>query len=151
MNDLTTQLHLAKGYHARAYTNDYILCFVVDYHFSAVKMDNMDVATLVAISSVSRTASKKGGVASLRFRPTNAIKRSIIEMGNVVYKTSKANFEALCKDSKYNKGEVAEQLVTWNVFGAAWNKDSVPFTDGADISHYQIKFQGATFCTERQL
>lgn len=151
MNDLTIQLALTRAYHNRAYTNDYIFCFTWAGMFYAVKMENADVATLNAISTVSRTSSKRGGYAALRFRPTNVVKRAIVEMGNVVYKSTKANFDALCKSSKYNKGEVAEMLVTEKVFGEKWVKDSVPFTDGADVSHYQVKFQGATFCTEREL
>lgn len=151
MTDVTIHLNLANAYHANAYTNDYIFCFVLDYKFYAVKMENMDVTTLVAISNVDRTSSKRGGYAALRFRPTNAIKRAIVEMGNVVYKCTAANFKAECESNKYNKGENAERLVTEHVFGEKWVKDSVPFTDGADVSHYQIKFQGATFATERQL
>lgn len=151
MTDVTIHLNLANAYHANAYTNDYIFCFILDYKFYAVKMENMDVTTLVAISNVDRTSSKRGGYASLRFRPTNVIKRAIVEMGNVVYKCTAANFKAECESNKYNKGENAERLVTEHVFGETWVKDSVPFTDGADVSHYQIKFQGATFATERQL
>lgn len=151
MNDVTMHLNLANAYHANAYTNDYIFCFTWAGLFYAVKMENVDVATLTAISSVSRTSSKRGGYASLRFRPTNAIKRAIVEMGNVVYKSTAANFAAECAGNKYNKGENAERIVTEKVFGEKWVKDSVPFTDGADVSHYQIKFQGATFATERQL
>ena len=151
MTDVTIHLNLANAYHANAYTNDYIFCFILDYKFYAVKMENMDAATLVAISNVDRTSSKRGGYAALRFRPTNAIKRAIVEMGNVVYKCTAANFKTECESNKYNKGENAERLVTEHVFGETWVKDSVPFTDGADVSHYQIKFQGATFATERQL
>ena len=110
-------------------------------------MDDVDARTLVLFTTTDRASSKRGGYVTLRFRPTNAIKRAIVEMGNVVYKCSKANFEATCKDSKYNKGEVAEMLVTEKVFGETWHKDSVPFTDGADVNHYQVKFQGATFCS----
>ena len=151
MKDITTHIQLAKAYHSMAFTNDYIFCFIYDYSFYAVKLDNMDTATLVALSSISRTSSKRGGFAALRFRPTNAIKRSIIEMGNVVYKCSKAAFEDLCNSNKYNKGENAELIVTEKVFGEKWVKDSVPFTDGTDVDKYQVKFQGATFATERQL
>lgn len=151
MNDLTIHLNLTNGYHNAAYTNDYVFCFTWAGMFYAVKMENVDVATLIAISSVSRTSSKRGGYASLRFRPTNDVKRAIVEMGNVVYKCTAANFKAECESNKYNKGENAERLVTEKVFGEKWVKDSVPFTDGADVSHYQVKFQGATFCTERQI
>lgn len=151
MNDLTLQLQLVNAYHNAAYTNDYVFCFVCDACFYAVKMENVDAATLNAISTVSRTSSKRGGYAALRFRPTNAVKRAIIEMGNVVYKATRASFVAECKANKYNKGENAERIVTERVFGETWVKDSVPFTDGADVSHYQVKFEGATFATERQL
>lgn len=151
MNDVTMHLNLANAYHNAAFTNDYIFCFTWAGLFYAVKVENMDVATLTAISNVDRTSSKRGGYASLRFRPTNAIKRAIVEMGNVVYKCTAANFKAECESNKYNKGENAERLVTEHVFGETWVKDSVPFTDGADVSHYQIKFQGATFATEHQL
>lgn len=151
MNDVTMHLNLANAYHTNTYTNDYIFCFTWAGLFYAVKMENVDVATLTAISSVSRTSSKRGGYASLRFRPTNDVKRAIVEMGNVVYKSTAANFKAECENNKYNKGENAERIVTEKVFGEKWVKDSVPFTDGADVSHYQIKFQGATFATERQL
>lgn len=151
MNDVTMHLNLANAYHNAAFTNDYIFCFTWAGLFYAVKMENVNVATLTAISSVSRTSSKRGGYASLRFRPTNDVKRAIVEMGNVVYKCTAANFKTECESNKYNKGENAERLVTEHVFGETWVKDSVPFTDGADVSHYQIKFQGATFCAERQL
>ena len=151
MNDLTLHLTLTNAYHTRAFTNDYIFCFTWGGLFYAVKMEDVDLATLIAISNVDRTSSKRGGYATLRFRPTNAVKRAIVEMGNVVYKCTAANFAAECKDNKYNKGENAERIVTEQVFGEKWVKDNVPFTDGADVSHYQIKFQGATFATERQL
>ena len=151
MTNTTIQILMCEGYTRIAFTHDYMFCFILDGMFYVVKMDNVDARTLVLFTVLSRTSSKRGGYAALRFRPTNAIKRTIVEMGNVVYKCTKANFDAMCKASKYNKGEVAEMLVTEKVFGETWHKDSVPFTDGADVSHYQVKFQGATFCTERQL
>lgn len=151
MKNATIQLQLARAYHTLAFTNDYIFCFIYGHMFYAVKMDNVDLATLVAISIVSKTSSKRGGFAALRFRPTNAVKQSIIEMGNVVYKCTEDAFMALCNSNKYNKGENAELIVTEKVFGEKWVKDSVPFTDGADVDRYQVKFQGATFATERQL
>ena len=151
MKDLTTTIVMCEGYTRIAFTHDYMFCFILDGMFYVVKMDNVDARTLVLFTTTDHASSKRGGYATLRFRPTNAIKRAIVEMGNVAYKCSKANFEAICKDSKYNKGEVAEMLVTEKVFGETWHKDSVPFTDGADVNHYQVKFQGATFCTERQL
>ena len=40
-------------------------------------------------------------------------------------------------------------------FGQKWEKDNVPFTEDGDITidgiAYQIKYQKATFCTEKSL
>ena len=151
MNDTTTHIIMCDAYTRDAYTHDYIFTFVLDRMFYAVKMESVDARTLVLFTCLDRAAKSKGGAVSLRFRPTNAIKRAIVEMGVVVYKCSAASFDALCKSNKYDKGENAEKLVTEMVFGETWHKDSVPFTDGADVSHYQVKFQGATFCKETQL
>ncbi len=151
MKDLTTHVTMCDGYDSVSFTHDYIFSFTLDHMFYAVKMENVDARTLVLLTCIDRAAKSKGGAVSLRFRPTNAIKRAIIEMGIVVYKCSAAAFAALCESNKYNKGENAEKLITEMVFGETWHKDSVPFTDGADVSHYQVKFQGATFCKETQL
>lgn len=150
-NTTTDHILMCDAYTRISYTHDYVFAFVLDGMFYAVKMDNVDSRTLVLFTTTSRASSKRGGYATLRFRPTTAIKRAIVEMGNVVYKCNKAAFVAMCNSNKYNKGENAEKLITEKVFGETWYKDSVPFTDGADVSHYQIKFEGATFCTEKQL
>ena len=64
---------------------------------------------------------------------------------------SEEYFERLFADSKYNRGEIFEKLVT-EYFGQVWEKDNVPFTQAGDIEidgiAYQIKYQKATFCTE---
>jgi hypothetical protein len=63
-------------------------------------------------------------------------------------------FETLVEESKYNKGEIFEKLVTEN-FGQEWTKDNVPFTKGGDLTvngiAYQIKFEKATFTNEKTL
>ena len=63
-------------------------------------------------------------------------------------------FEMLCNESKYNKGEIFEKLVTER-FGQTWEKDSVPFTDDGDLTvdgiAYQIKFESASFINEKQM
>ena len=58
------------------------------------------------------------------------------------------------EESKYNRGEIFEKLVT-EFYGQKWEKDNVPFTDDGDLTvngiAYQIKFQKATFTSEKQL
>ena len=63
-------------------------------------------------------------------------------------------FNEQVANSKYNKGEIFERLVTeW--YGQEWEKDNVPFTDDGDLTvdgiAYQIKYEQATFITEAQM
>lgn len=152
MSNLNLHLNLARGYHRTAFTNNYVFTFILDYKFYAVKMADLPLETLVAISCVSRASSKRGGAATLRFRPTNAIKRTIVEMGNAYVLATKAGFEELVKSNKYNKGENAEKLVTEQMFGQTWEKDSVSYKVAGDVFAdgiaWQHKHEGATFCKE---
>ena len=63
-------------------------------------------------------------------------------------------FDDMVKESKYNKGEIFEKLVT-EQYGQEWEKDSVPFTKAGDIEingiAYQIKYEAANFTTEKTL
>lgn len=67
---------------------------------------------------------------------------------------SKEFFETTAKESKYNKGEIFEKLVT-EYFAQEWTKDNIPFTEAGDIEingkAYQIKFEKATFTNEKTL
>lgn len=77
----------------------------------------------------------------------------MLSMGATVL-CSTSIFDSIVADSRYNKGEIFEKLVT-EYYGQQWYKDSVPFTDGGDMVAdgiaYQIKFEGATFTNERSL
>jgi hypothetical protein len=60
----------------------------------------------------------------------------------------------MVSDSKYNKGEIFEKLVT-EAYGQEWVKDNIPFTEAGDIEvdghAYQIKYEKATFTNEKSL
>ena len=144
--------NLAELYTANAYTHDYILTFNVDGGFYAYTV-NMNADELTSIAKVGRTSSKRGGDYSIRFRPTNSEKRAMVANGAELIMSTKA-FNALFESHKYNRGETAEMIVTEQMFGQVWEKDSVPFYEGADIytddKAYQHKHEGATFCHELQ-
>jgi len=63
-------------------------------------------------------------------------------------------FDELASESKYNKGEIFEKLVT-ELNGQEWEKDNIPFTDDGDLTvdgiAYQIKFEKASFINEKQI
>ncbi len=147
----TMKNQLATTYTANAYTHDYILTFNVDGFFYAYEthMNADELANVAKLDKASR-----GNGYSIRFRPTNAEKRTFVRNGAVRLMSTQA-FNALYNGHKYNRGETAEMIVTEQMFGQTWEKDSVPFNMGADIytdEHaYQHKHEGATFCNELQL
>jgi len=57
-------------------------------------------------------------------------------------------------DSKYNRGEIFEKIIT-EKGGQAWEKDNLKFTEVPDTIidgiGYQIKFEKATFTNEKSL
>ena len=63
-------------------------------------------------------------------------------------------FDELTSESKYNKGEIFEKLMT-ELNGQEWEKDNVPFTEDGDLTvngiAYQIKFEKASFINEKQM
>ena len=142
---------LATTYTANAYTHEYILTFNVDGFFYAYEQ-HMNADELANIAKLDKAS--RGNGYSLRFRPTNSEKRELVKRGAVRI-MSTAAFTALFESHKYNRGETAEMIVTEQMFGQTWVKDSVPFNEGADIytdtNAYQHKHEGATFCNEMQL
>ncbi len=154
MNNGTREMvkqNLADGYTANAYTHDYVLTFNVDGGFYAyvIHMNAAELANLAKLDKASR-----GQGMSIRFRPTNAEKRELVNNGAQFIMSTSA-FIALFESHKYNRGETAEKIVTEQLFGQTWEKDSVPFNEGADIytdtMAYQHKHEGATFCNEGTL
>lgn len=140
-------MNLLTRYEALAATAQYILGFV-DRGIVYAAYVTADVLPYVCTVSI---ASRGHGYA-LRFRPTAAQKMTLLPYAQVV--CSEAYFKAACADSKYNKGEIFEKIIT-EAEGQRWEKDSRPFTQCGDINiggvEYQIKFQNATFTDEKIL
>ena len=148
MKNVTMFNHLIKTYNKLAYTHNYIFGFEYKGVVYASYQDSTILASICKLDKASR-----GAGYSLRFQPTNAQKVALLTESEVV--CSKEFFDNMVKDSKYNKGEIFEKLVTENMFGQEWSKDNVPFTKGGDVETdnmaYQVKYQGATFTNEKTL
>lgn len=139
---------LIDGYNAIAFTHEYIFGFT-DRHVVYFCKVNADVLPFViCLDSASR-----GAGYALRFKPTKAQKEILKTCGCKVL-CSEEFFKAQVKESKYNAGEIFEKMMTEKA-GQEWVKDKVPFTDDGDLTvkgiAYQIKFEKATFCTEKSL
>ena len=135
-------------YNNNAYTYNYIFGFNYKGNVYMVKTTSKVLAYVLKLDKASR-----GKGYSLRFKPNNKIREMLLAEGAELI-CSVEMFKSLVADSKYNKGEIFERLVTeW--YGQEWEKDNVPFTDDGDLTvdgiAYQIKYEQATFITEAQM
>lgn len=139
---------LQDGYNSVAFTDSYILGWTLDH---VVYMAICDRGTVDRVTCLDR-ASRGAGYA-LRFKP-NKTQKMLLMTCNAEAICSEKFFNDMVSESRYNRGEVFEKLVT-EKFGLIWEKDNVPFTEAGDIKvngiAYQIKFERATFTNEKSL
>lgn len=142
-------ISLIARYNRMAYTHNYVYGFIKN---GLVYM--MYGYGLTFGIKLDKASTKNGGGYSIRFSPTEAEKQAAINSGECEVICTEAAFLEMVKNSKYNKGEIFEKLIT-EKFGLVWEKDNVPFFKGADIETeekaYSVKFQKATICTETTL
>lgn len=149
---MNTNVNLFKTmvdfYNTVSYTHQYIFGVMYKGNVYMVKADSDILAYVLMLDKAGR-----GNGHSLRFRPNNSIKVMLIALGAQILCSSEM-FKQECANSKYNKGEVFEKMVT-EYFGQEWHKDNVPFTDDGDITvdgiAWQIKYENATFINEKQM
>lgn len=139
---------MVRFYIGRAGAHVYIWGFVLDGNVWMVKTDGSAVMSAVKLDKASR-----GAGYALRFKPTKSIKVWLLSLGAEVL-CSKKFFNEQVENTKYNRGEIFEKLVTEH-FGQTWEKDNVPFTEQGDINvdgeEIQVKFEKATFINEKQM
>lgn len=101
-----------------------------------------------------RASSKCGGGYSLRYKPTKKQKETLINAGIARPICSTDYFNGQVVNSKYNRGEIFEKMVTERA-GQEWKKDNRKFTESGDLEvngrTYQVKFEKATYTTEKIL
>lgn len=135
-------------YNELAYTHNYIYGFVYQNVVYMVKATSEDMPYILTLSKASR-----GAGYGLRFRPNKQQKAFLLAKGAVAL-CSKDFLEETFKNSKYNRGEIFERMIT-EYYGQKWKKDNIPFTEDGDLTvngiSYQIKYEKATFITEKQL
>ena len=140
--------HLITSYNDLAYTHNYIFGF----EYCGTVYASFQKSDILPYVCTLDKASRGAGY-SLRFKPSKNQKVALLTESTVV--CSKEFFDHMVSESKYNKGEIFEKLVTEILFGQEWKKDNVPFTKGGDIETdnmaYQVKYSGATFTNEKTL
>ena len=145
----TTIFHkLVNGYDATSYTHEYMFGFA-DKGNIWLALANASILPYVCTLD---NASRNGGYA-LRFKPNKA-QKELLKTGKTYVLCSVKEFEEMVENSKYNRGEIYEKIVT-EFFGKEWEKDNVPYTEAGDLEvngiAYQIKFEKATFVNEKTL
>lgn len=139
--------NMIETYNRFSFTHNYIIGFeykgIIYYGFFTSEI-------LPYILNV--TPASRGCGMALRYRPNNAQRISMLPNCEIL--CSAEYFNALVKNTKYNRGEIFEKIVTERN-GQEWKKDNVPFTVAGDIvlngTHYQIKYEKATFINEAQI
>ena len=135
-------------YNELSYTHEYIFGFTYQHNVYAVCATADALPYILMLDKASR-----GAGYALRFRPTREQKNFLMSMGAEMI-CSKGWFDRLVADSRYNKGEIFEKIITEKA-GQRWHKDSVPFTMDGDLTvdgiAYQIKYESATFTNEKIL
>lgn len=138
---------LIDWYNEKSYTHFYIFGFS---YKGNVYMTHSNSETLPYILKLDKAS--RGAGYSLRFKPNMAQKLLLLTNSEVL--CSVEFFKETLANSKYNKGEVFEKMVT-EKYGQIWEKDNVPFWKDGDLTvdgiAYQIKFESATFTNEKQM
>lgn len=148
MKNIALFNEMVKTYNDKAYTHEYIFGINYKGNIYMVKTTSQLLSLVLKLDKASR-----GKGYSLRFKPNNKVRELLLSEGATLI-CSAEMFDKLASESKYNKGEVFEKLVTeW--YGQKWEKDSIPFTESGDLIvdgiAYQIKYEQATFLTEAQM
>ena len=139
---------MINRYNELSYTHEYIFGFNFKGNVYMVKTNSQMLPYILKLDKASR-----GQGYSIRFSPNTEQKLLLMAQGATVICSQKF-FEETVANSKYNKGEIFEQMVT-EFYGQTWTKDTIPFTEDGDLTvdgiAYQIKYEKATFTNEKTL
>lgn len=139
---------MISRYNELAYTHNYIYGFYFQNVVYMVKATEEIMPYILKLEKASR-----GAGYALRFKPNKNQKVLLLAKGATAL-CSKEFFDEVVNNSKYNKGETFEKMVT-EFYNQKWKKDNIPFTEDGDLTingkAFQIKFEKATFINEKQL
>lgn len=148
MTNTTIFRKLIAEYNAVSFTHKYMFGFCDRGTVYCAVTDSEVLPFVCTLDKASR-----GAGMALRFKPNRA-QKELLKTCELFAVCSAEYFNTMADNSKYNKGELFEKLVT-EYFGQVWKKDNVPFTKAGDIVvngiHYQVKYEKATFTNEKTM
>lgn len=138
---------MLNAYNKNSAAHIYYFGFIVAGLLYAVC--GMTFEELTAFCKMDRASTAKGGFRKIRIRATAAQCAALIPSALLIGSAD------LLNDSKYNKGEMFEKIITERFTAAQWVKDSVPFFAAGDAEingeQVQIKLNQAELTNEKIL
>ncbi len=142
-----TMTEMKVAYCARSAAHKYALGFVFNGNLYVI---TLSFAELARFFKLDRASSKRGGFAKIRIKLTSAERAELAKVAELL-----GAEDLLTADSKHNKGENFERVLTERWTSETWVKDSVPFWVAGDIrvngEEIQIKLDGAELTNEKLL
>ena len=134
---------MIKTYRQFSAADNYILGFIYDKMLYMVRVAEI-MPRYLNVEEASRNQGE-----NLRLRLKKAHKAQLMKKAPICLGSADC-----LNDSKYNKGEVFEKLVT-EYYGQTWEKDTIPFWVQGDINlngeEVQIKLDSATLMNTKQI
>lgn len=138
---------LISAYHTNSAANEYWFGFILNHMVYVVT--GMTFEELARFFKIERAATSKGGHSKIR------IKARVAELAELLPKAILLGGEEILLDPKWNTGIKFEQIVTEQIAGQEWTRDSVPFWLDSDITigdrKIQVKFNGAELTNEKTI
>lgn len=131
---------MKEFYRATAFTHDYLFGWIDGENIKAIFLEWDEFSRLLLKND--RAATSKGGMLKIRVKADTKTKVIFNRRAFIIGKVND-----LTSNSKYNKGENFERIITERLCGKQWEKDSTPYTIAGDIIYkgraIQVKFDGA--------
>ena len=138
-----TKASMIKTYRRFSAADNYILGFVYEKMLYMVRVAEI-MPRYLNVEKASRNQGE-----NLRLRLKKAHKVQLMKKAPICLGSADC-----LNDSKYNKGEIFEKLVT-EYYGQEWKKDTIPFWVQGDINlngeEIQIKLDSATLMNTKQI
>ena len=138
-----TKNSMIATYRRYSVADSYILGFIFDKMLYMIEVDEI-MPRFLNVEEASRNQGE-----NLRLRLKKAHKAQLMKKAPICLGSADC-----LNDSKYNKGEIFEKLVT-EYYGQTWQKDTVPFWVQGDINlngeEVQIKLDSATLMNTKQV
>lgn len=138
---------MIAAYHTNSVATEYWFGFIL--HHLLYVATGLTFEEMEKYFKAERAAQSKGGFMKIR------IKARVNELAELLPRSILLGDENLLQDEKWNAGIKFEKIVTEQIAGQVWARDSVPFWIGPDIEldgrKIQVKFNGAELTNEKTL